>query len=171
MDKVEGLPLSQIWNTLKMLQKLQVLLAMTRLQKQWMNVSFSHYGSFFYATDVKPLTGNHYARDGKTISDSTFAIGPTTERDWFGASRSLLDIEKGPYERIKQDSDDAVAGTEPVVEAKETMGDLWPDKGFIEHEHYDDCKAALREVKAQILEQLADNDKKRAEYKRYWPFE
>jgi hypothetical protein len=75
------------------------------------------------------------------------------------------------FERIKFDSDGAVAGTELVAAAKERMGDLWPDKGFIEHERYDDCKAALHEIKDQILEQLADNDEEKDEYERYWPFE
>lgn len=75
------------------------------------------------------------------------------------------------FERIKLDSDGAVAGTELVAEVKESMGDLWPDKGFIEHERYDECKAALREVKNQILEQLAETDEEKAEYQHYWPFE
>jgi hypothetical protein len=35
---------------------------------------------------------------------------------------------------IKLGSDDAVAGTELMSEIKEKMGDLWPDKGFIEYE-------------------------------------
>ncbi|KAJ9485936.1 hypothetical protein VN97_g7407 [Penicillium thymicola] len=75
------------------------------------------------------------------------------------------------FERIKLDSDDEIAGTELVSEIKEKMGDLWPDKGYIEHERYDDCKAALDEVKDQILEQLAETDQEKAEYQRYWPFE
>lgn len=54
---------------------------------------------------------------------------------------------------------------------KERLGDLWPDKGFIEHERYDECKAALREVRDDIIEQLAENDEEKEEYKRYWPFE
>jgi hypothetical protein len=74
-------------------------------------------------------------------------------------------------ERIKLDSDGAVAGTELVAEVKESMGDLWPDKGFIDHERYDDCKAALQEVKGQILEQLAETEEEETEYERYWPFE
>ncbi|RAH45623.1 aminoglycoside phosphotransferase family protein [Aspergillus brunneoviolaceus CBS 621.78] len=73
-------------------------------------------------------------------------------------------------ERIKLDSDGAVAGTELVTEVKEKMGDLWPDKGFIEHERYNDCKADLDEVKGLILEQLAETDEEKAEYERYWPF-
>ncbi|KAJ5087732.1 hypothetical protein N7456_011348 [Penicillium angulare] len=74
-------------------------------------------------------------------------------------------------ERIKLDSDGAVAGTELVAEVKEILDDLWPDKGFIANERYDDCKAALHEVKALILDQLAGTDEERAEYERYWPFE
>ncbi|KAJ5115224.1 hypothetical protein NUU61_000983 [Penicillium alfredii] len=389
MDKIEGVPLSQVWGTLKLPQKLQVLLAMTRLQKQWLSVSFSHYGSLYYTGDVQPPADSHYVKDGKAIRDSEFAIGPATGRDWFDAGRSILDIEKGPsvgtretkaiqslkppkqialfcgpklyrpdkekkitalawyrqivdalipkdtaitspclwhndlhddnvfvdphnpekitgiidwqschisplfnhnpdpafldwsglepetldlaplpklselspeerstavheytiqnvligwrklmhaknpdlyrvvefrktaaygltflahrmfeygeahfqsllvdlkdtwadlpavnsnipfpfdfseedFERIKMDSDGAVAGTELVAEVKERMGDLWPDKGFISHERYDDCKAALHEVKSQILAQLAETDEERAEYERYWPFE
>lgn len=50
------------------------------------------------------------------------------------------------------DSDGAVAGTELVAEAKERLGDLWPDKGFIERERYRDCKIALDGVKDLIME-------------------
>ncbi|CAP91172.1 Pc13g01030 [Penicillium rubens Wisconsin 54-1255] len=388
MDKIKGVPLSQVWSTMKLPQKLQVLLAMTRLQKQWLSVTFSHYGSLYYTEDVRPPAGNHFVKDGKVVKDSEFAIGPATGRDWCDAGRSNLDVEKGPFgarevkatqsleppkpialfcgpklyrpdtekkitalawyrqvvgalipkdtaitrsclwhndlhddnvfvdpdnpakitgiidwqschisplfnhnpdpaflswdglepetldlapqpklsglspeersaavheytlqnvfigwrklmhaknpdlyrvvefrrtaaygliflahrmfeygeahfqsllvdlkdtwtdlpaissdtpfpfdfseadfERIKLDSNGAVAGTDLVAEVKERMGDLWPDKGFIEHERYDDCKAALHEVKGLILEQLAENDQEKAEYERFWPFE
>ncbi|KAL2385017.1 hypothetical protein RJZ90_001633 [Blastomyces dermatitidis] len=97
MDKIEGVPLSQVWNMMKLPQKLQVLLAMTRLQKQWLGVSFSRYGSLYYAGDVHPPPDNHYIKDGKAVKDSEVAIGPTTGRDWFDGGRSVLDIERGPY--------------------------------------------------------------------------
>jgi hypothetical protein len=82
-----------------------------------------------------------------------------------------FDFTDADIERIKSDSDGAVAGTELVAEVKGQMGDLWPDKGFIEHKRYQDCKAVLREMKEQILGQLAETDEERAEYERYWPFE
>ncbi|KKK15453.1 hypothetical protein ARAM_005771 [Aspergillus rambellii] len=100
MDKVKGVPLSQVWGTMKLPQKL-----------------------------------------------------------------------KADIERIKLDSDAAVAGTDLVLEVKESLGDLWPDKGFIEHAQYDDCKAALDNVKCQILEQLAETEEEKAKYERYWPFD
>ncbi|KAL3437833.1 phosphotransferase enzyme family protein [Aspergillus tetrazonus] len=82
-----------------------------------------------------------------------------------------FDFSDADIERIKLDSNGAVAATELVAGVKERMGDLWPDKGFIEHERYDDCKVALREVKDMILEQLAETDEEKAEYERYWPFD
>jgi hypothetical protein len=82
-----------------------------------------------------------------------------------------FNISDADYERIKVDSDGAVAGTELVAEVKEKLGDLWPDKGFIENERYRDCKIALEEVKSLILEQLAETDEEKAEYERWWPFD
>lgn len=64
-----------------------------------------------------------------------------------------------------------MAGTELAAEVKESMGDLWPDKGFIENERYDDCKEALREVKSIVLEQLAQTEEEKADFERYWPFD
>ena len=97
MDKATGVPLSQVWDALNLSQKLQVLLVMTRLQKQWLRVSFSHYGSLYYAGDVQSPKGNHYIKDGKIVMNSEFAIGPATGRDWMDAGRSALRIQKGPW--------------------------------------------------------------------------
>ena len=96
MDKVDGVPLSKIWPTMALPQKLQVLLALTRLQKQWLGISLSHYGGLYYAKDILPRTGYHYVKNGNAVTDSVFAVGPATGRDWFDAGRSTLNIERGP---------------------------------------------------------------------------
>ncbi|EEQ30887.1 phosphotransferase family protein [Microsporum canis CBS 113480] len=398
MDKAEGVPLSQVWGTLPLSQKLQVILAVTRLQKRWLRVSFSSYGSLYYTGDVNSPSGNHYIKNGEAVKYSGFVVGPSTGRDWIDAGRSSLDIDRGPWqsmtqylqavgmretkaveylkppkqiallcgphlyrpdmqrkltslawyqqiidalvprdttiempclwhddlhddnmyvdphnpekitaiidwqschisplfnhspdpaflawdglepetlslaprpklselspeersaavrdyahqnifiawrklmhaknpdlyravdfrktaaygliflahrmfkygdahfqslfvdlkdtwaelpavsgnnpfpfdfskadvERIKLDSESAVAGAELVDKLKEGMGDLWPDKGFIEHELYDECKAALHDAKVQISRQLAKTEEEQAEYDRNWPFE
>ncbi|RJE25283.1 Phosphotransferase enzyme family protein [Aspergillus sclerotialis] len=309
MDKAEGVPLSQVWDTMELPEKLKVIVALTSLQKRWSSVSFSHYGSLYYAGDVQSPTGSHYIKDAKlskvlslslaklragigaSLTQYLQAIGsremkaiqsieppkqialfcgpnlyrPSTEKkltalawyqqivnsliptdaaitkpclwhndlhdknifvdphnpekitgiidchnpdpallDWDGLEPETLDLAPRPklsglfaeeratamreytvqtgvpfpfnfseeeIERIKLDSDGAVAGTELVAKVKEDMGELWPDKGFIEHERYDDCKAFLDEVKRQILEQLAETEEEKAEYERYWPFE
>ncbi|EFE36904.1 uncharacterized protein ARB_04431 [Trichophyton benhamiae CBS 112371] len=397
MDKMKGVPLSQVWAKMQLPQKLQVLLAVTRMQKRWLSVSFSHYGSLYYASDLQTPAGSHYIKDGKAVMDSEFALGPATGREWVDAGRASLDIDRGPwtsltqylravadrertairllkppkqialfcgprlyqpnpetkltalshyqqiidalapsdgtikspylwhddlhddnifvdpsnpeeitgiidwqschisplynhnpdpaflswdglepetldllprpklsglspeeraaalheysyhnifigwrklmqaknpelyaavefrktapygliflahrmfeygeahfeslladlkdtwpdlpavpgnkpfpfdfskeeYERIKTSSDNAVAATDLVTEVKEQLGDLWPDKGFIEHDRFDECKSALEDVRLQILEQLAQSEEERAEFDRHWPF-
>lgn len=51
-----------------------------------------------------------------------------------------FDFSVADFERIKLVINGAVARTELFAEVKERMGDLWPDKGLIEHERYGDCK-------------------------------
>jgi hypothetical protein len=82
-----------------------------------------------------------------------------------------INFSETDVERIRLNSDGAVAGTELVAAVKERLGDLWPDKGFIEHERYNDCKAALQEIRDQLLEQLAETEEEHDEYKQYWPFD
>ena len=82
-----------------------------------------------------------------------------------------FDFSEEDIERIKVDGDGAVMGTELVREVKESLGDLWPDKGLIDHHRYDECKAALNEIKEQVLARLAETDEERAEYEAYWPFD
>lgn len=96
MEKIEGVPLSNVWGTMQLPQKLQVLLALTRLQSQWLSVQFSHYGSLYYTRDVQISEGSHYVKDGEVVIDSKFAIGPDTVRDWHDAGRSGLDVRRGP---------------------------------------------------------------------------
>lgn len=97
MDKAEGIPLSQVWDDMDLSQKLQVLLSMTRLQKKWLSVSFSHYGSLYYARDIQQSgKDSYYIQDGNLVKDSKFAVGPATGRDWIDADRSSLEIERGP---------------------------------------------------------------------------
>ncbi|OJI83858.1 hypothetical protein ASPTUDRAFT_190294 [Aspergillus tubingensis CBS 134.48] len=74
-------------------------------------------------------------------------------------------------ERIKVACDGAVAGTELVDGVKEQWGDLWPDKGLIENERYEECRAALGEVRDRIVEVLGESEEEREEYRRWWPFD
>ena len=82
-----------------------------------------------------------------------------------------FEFSEADIKHIGQDNDGAVAGIELLMEMKETMGDLWPDKGLIEHEQYDECKSALNEMKSQAVEQLAETDEEKVEYERHWPFD
>lgn len=72
MDKVEGVPLPLVLEHDSF--HLQLLLALTSLQKLWLNVAFSHYNSLYLTGDVQPPVCNHYVKDGKVVKGSKFDI-------------------------------------------------------------------------------------------------
>lgn len=124
------------------------------------------YGLIFLAHRMFEYGEAHFQSLLVDLKDSWADLPAVTSDTLFPFDFSGEDIE-----RIKLDSDGAVAGTDLVAEVKERLGDLWPDKCFIEHGRYDECRAALHEMKSQILEQLAETAEEKAEYERYWPFE
>jgi hypothetical protein len=98
MEKAQGVPLSHVWDTLALPQKLQVLLALVQIQKRWLSISFSHYGGLYYANEVRSSPASHYIQDGAIMKDSEFVVGPATGRDWHDAGRADLEVERGPCE-------------------------------------------------------------------------
>lgn len=124
------------------------------------------YGLIFLAHRIFEYGETHFQSFLVDLKDTWADLPAVTSDIPFPFEFSEADVE-----RIKLDSHGAVAGTDLVAEVKERIGDLWPEKGFVEHERYDDCKAALQEVNVQILEQLAETDEEKAEYERYWPFD
>ena len=80
-------------------------------------------------------------------------------------------LSEADIQRIEVNGDRAVGGTDLLTAIKKAMGELWPDKGLIAHEQYDECRSALHGMKAQLIEQLAETDENRAEYERWWPID
>lgn len=124
------------------------------------------YGLIFLAHRIFEYGEAHFQSLLIDLKDSWGDL-PTVTEDF----PSPLDLSEADIDLIKLRSDGAVAGTELVAEVKKSLGDLWPDKGFIEHERYNDCKAALDKLQAQIADRLAETDEEKAEYRKYWPFD
>ncbi|CAG8189256.1 unnamed protein product [Penicillium olsonii] len=122
------------------------------------------YGLIFLAYRMFEYGEAHFQSLMVDLKD-TWTDAPASNGVPFPFTVSEADIG-----RIKVDCAGAVAGTELVSEVKERMGELWPDKGFAEHERYHDCKAALQQIKSETIEQLDETEEK-AEYEQCWPFE
>jgi hypothetical protein len=74
MEKAQGVPLSQVWDVMALPQKLQVLLALVKIQKRWLSISFSHYGGLYYAKDVQSSSASRYVQDGVVTKNSEFVV-------------------------------------------------------------------------------------------------
>ena len=92
------------------------------------------------------------------------AVTDTDKKFPFDFSDNEVDI-------IRRDGDGAIASTELVTEVKKQMGDLWPEKGFVENDKYDKAKFVLKEVKDGIMQKMVKNDTERKEFELLWPFD
>ncbi|DAA73868.1 TPA_exp: Uncharacterized protein A8136_3854 [Trichophyton benhamiae CBS 112371] len=101
MEKVPGVPLGLVWDSLEPPDKLKVFLQIFEYQKRWTAEKFSQFGSLYYSKDLptNALTENnlYINRNGQSIKDSRFAIGPSISREWLQDGREDLQCHRGPW--------------------------------------------------------------------------
>jgi hypothetical protein len=51
------------------------------------------------------------------------------------------------------------------------LGDLWPEKGLIEHENYERVMTMLQEIKRELMEQCLHCTADKEVFEAYWPFD
>lgn len=72
---------------------------------------------------------------------------------------------------IKEDVAKTSASIQAMEAIKRTAGPLFPEKGIVTHEQYDDAKAALRNYKEQVMEKFSKTDEDRVAWEKAWPFD
>ena len=53
---------------------------------------------------------------------------------------------------------------------KDAIGDLFPEKGLVRTDRYDEAKDALQQAKEQVIDLLAHNEKDKQTWWEIWPF-
>ncbi|KAM5445163.1 hypothetical protein MaudCBS49596_007799 [Microsporum audouinii] len=82
-----------------------------------------------------------------------------------------LKVSKAEIEEIEADVEAADLGIEVMNGIVERMGDLWPDKGLIEHENYEAAMAMLRDIKRELMELVVHSAADRKAFETFWPFD
>ncbi|RMZ84416.1 hypothetical protein DV738_g463, partial [Chaetothyriales sp. CBS 135597] len=103
MEKMPGVQLLQVWDQLKLTEKLDVVTQLFKFQKMWLSVRFVRIGSLYYANDVETSAAkDHLFTDsnGEQVRNERFVVGPTTGRDWVDEGRSSLNCDRGPWTSI-----------------------------------------------------------------------
>lgn len=65
----------------------------------------------------------------------------------------------------------AIESQEIMNTIKESLSELFPKKGIVRHNQYDEAKLKLRQVKTDILNQLAKSPQERSLWETAWPFD
>lgn len=100
MEKQLGVVLTDVWDTIKGKQKVQILDQVVDIERRLAATKFSQFGSLYYKDDLpehSDCTSSLYLDStGNEVRSDTFGIGPTNHRSFFDFGRGQLDIERGP---------------------------------------------------------------------------
>ena len=72
--------------------------------------------------------------------------------------------------QIKHDIEIVAKGMDVLHDIEDALGDLFPIKGMVRHEHYEDAIVALQQVKEQVVAQYAKSEEDRAAWEKSWLF-
>lgn len=73
--------------------------------------------------------------------------------------------------RVQSDFDKSVRGMEIMKDFESRLGPLWPDKGVVSHDLYNDAKSALRKLKDEMIAEFVNSEDEKTEFEKSWPFE
>jgi hypothetical protein len=82
-----------------------------------------------------------------------------------------LSFSESEFQQIESDAEAADAGIQAMDEIRRRLGDFWPEKGAVQAQHYDETKRLLRQVKEELLHQLALDDEGAKVFEEFWPFD
>ncbi|PYI15295.1 hypothetical protein BO99DRAFT_436532 [Aspergillus violaceofuscus CBS 115571] len=100
MEEASGIQLGVIWDQLNPDKKLSIMRQILTLESKMLGVSFSHFGSIYFASDpvesaVPALLTNGASSELKERVCKKFSIGPTVERSFWKKERSSMQISRG----------------------------------------------------------------------------
>ncbi|PYH72743.1 aminoglycoside phosphotransferase family protein [Aspergillus vadensis CBS 113365] len=82
-----------------------------------------------------------------------------------------LQYTTGEVNSIHEDADKASRSMELMKGVKECLGELWPAKGIVPPERYDEVRELLKHVKTDLTDQLANSEEERIGWVKAWPFD
>jgi replication fork clamp-binding protein CrfC len=69
------------------------------------------------------------------------------------------------------DAEGALRGMYAMQDVRDSLEDLFPERGLVRSEQYELAKAALRRCKEQFIERVARTDEEKAVWRESWPFD
>ena len=82
-----------------------------------------------------------------------------------------IDFNEARLAEIEDDGEKAMHGIQIMNDFKARLGPLWPDKDAVSHEQYDEAKAALRQLKGEVIAKFARSKDDKLEFEKLWPFD
>lgn len=94
MEKAKGVPLANVWETMDLRQRGDLVSELVNIDKKMFNFEFSGYGSIFLSQDLIGDVSSLPINSNPEFSD--YRIGPSTMRNFWKGERSSMFIDRGP---------------------------------------------------------------------------
>lgn len=82
-----------------------------------------------------------------------------------------LQFSADEADSIHEDASGAVKAMELMRDLRQSLGELWPHKGVVRPEQYDDAKRLLKQAKTELIDRLAHSEAERSAWEESWPFD
>lgn len=82
-----------------------------------------------------------------------------------------LSMSESELRQIESDAEAADAGIEAMSEIRRRLGGLWPEKGAVQAQQYDETKRLLSQLKAELVLELGLDAQDRKLFEDFWPFD
>lgn len=89
MEKASGEPLSRFWDQITFPERLKVVEQLVAYEKKLEEATLPAFGSLYYSNDAPA--------NAVPVANSSYAVGPSTARDWFDEGRNLVKLDRGPF--------------------------------------------------------------------------
>ncbi|KAI1427543.1 kinase-like domain-containing protein [Xylaria sp. FL1777] len=134
MEEATGTQLSQVWDTLPLETKLEIVKDLVNIENNLLSISFTQYGSLYFAHHGFPgcvkaqVEGNASTSLAAEVEDR-YVIGPVADRDFWDGERKTMAIDRGPWKR-PQDYLRAIAQREIAWLSRRAPGSTNSLSGF-----------------------------------------
>ncbi|KAI2606604.1 kinase-like domain-containing protein [Hypoxylon sp. NC1633] len=104
MEEAAGDQLGDIWDTLSLETKLEIVKDLVAIEKRLLSVSFTRYGSLYFAHHGFPGCVKAEAEGDLPASLSAeierrYVLGPVSGRGFWDGERKTMSIDRGPWRR------------------------------------------------------------------------
>ncbi|KAL9121399.1 MAG: hypothetical protein Q9187_002038 [Circinaria calcarea] len=105
MEKPPGISLDEVWPKMDIRDRFTIVKAIALYQKAWMSVSFTKFGSLYYAQDLdeehSPQSPLYIDQYNVEVTNPKYAIGPSTGREFIDAGRLDVNFDRGPWATLE----------------------------------------------------------------------
>ncbi|EXJ58789.1 hypothetical protein A1O7_06219 [Cladophialophora yegresii CBS 114405] len=88
-----------------------------------------------------------------------------------GEPASPPSFSESDLQRIESDAEAADAGIQATDEIRRRLGEYWPEKGAVQAQHYDETKRLLKQIKEELVHELALDPEGRTVFEQFRPFD